>query len=669
MRIKNSITAKIVISTAIVVSVVLLVTAFFTVRYVAQSASSELDDSMAASIKLNATEIESYFKQHANGVETVFRNVGLIDWFENHKVSGEELDTPEFDRVVQIIDREVKTNGDIISIFFGSAFTGEYFAEEGVSVIPGYNVLDRPWWNEVKDSQQWNVSRIIYEARYDEFYVSINFPINNFEREFIGVGGVDLYLTSVKDIVSAIHYKGQGQAFLLDNNGDMVVFPDEQLAIVDVENRETENIKLQKLDQQNGNEGFLQLANQMDDDSYGQSQVIWRGKEYYVQFSSVEVDRLSLDWKLAIMVPMDYVEAPVTESVQSSALIVLIILAVTLIAVYVMTSILLKPLSQVKEALVGIAEGDGDLSKTIPVRNNDEIGQLSEAFNSFVGQIQSIVRHVQDSSIDLKKTTATVSDISEVAASKIKESQQEVASAVNTINMMAETAHEIKEQVSSARQSAAVASETSKQGQSVLSNSMEGISTLNVNFDSAVHTIEDLRSSSQSIGEVMVVIRNIAEQTNLLALNAAIESARAGEHGRGFAVVADEVRQLAKRTQESTESIQSSINDLQSKAVAAESSMRSTREQINQYMEDTQVVHTQLSEITIVVDENSENMQGIVNITQEQDQVSQSIRDMMHEVNDIGEQTRIEASNLMKSCTDLEGQTDKLTDVVKRFKI
>ncbi len=669
MSIKNSITAKIVVSTAIVVSLVLLLTAFFTVRYVAQSASSELDDSMAASIKLNATEIESYFKQHANGVETVFRNVGLIDWFDSHTDRGQGLDTPEFERVVEIMGREVKQSSDIISIFFGSGHTGEYFDHTGVSVLPGYNVLERSWWNEVKDRQEWTVSKVIFEPQFDEFYVSLNFPIANFQQRFIGVGGVDLYLTSVSDIVSAIHYKGQGQAFLLDNNGDMVVFPDEEIAIVDVENRETENIKLDMLDRQNSNEGFTQLARQMDRDSFGKSQITWRGKDYYVQFSNVEVSQIGLNWKLAIMIPVDYVEAPVNEAVQSSALIVLFILVVTLVAVYFMTSMLLKPLSQVKEALVEIAEGDGDLSKTIPVRNNDEIGQLSEAFNSFVSQIQNIVSHVQDSSAELKQTTANVSDISQIASNKIAASQQEVASAVNTINMMAETAHEIKEQVSSARQSAEAASETSKQGQSVLSNSMEGLSTLNVNFDSAVHTIEDLRMSSQSIGEVMVVIRNIAEQTNLLALNAAIESARAGEHGRGFAVVADEVRQLAKRTQESTESIQSSINDLQSKAVAAESSMQTTREQVNQYMEDTQVVHTQLSEITVVVDENSEHMQGIVSITQEQDQVSQSIRDMMQEVNNIGEQTQCEAGNLMQSCTDLETQTNKLTDLVRRFKI
>lgn len=669
MALKNSITAKVVASTALVVSAVLLLTAFFTVNFIVQSASDELEGAMETSIELNATEIEAYFKQHANGVATVFRNVGLIDWFSQHQTRGEGLEGADFQRVQKILQREVDNSTDIISVFFGSGHTGEYFSEEGLSDIPGYNVLERPWWNEIKETREWDVSRIIFEPKYNEFYVSINFPIDNFQREFIGVGGVDLYLTSVSDIVSKIHFRGQGQAFLLDNNGDMVVFPDEELAVVDVANRETENIKLQKLDQQSNNHGFSQLAQQMERDELGQAQVTWRGNDYYVQFSSVSVPELGLDWKLAIMVPMDYVQQPMYQSIQSSILIVIMILTITLLAVYLMTSLLLKPLSQVKEALVEIAEGDGDLSKTIPVKNQDEIGQLSLAFNSFVSQIQMIVKHVQDSSQDLKSTTSNVSRMSESAASQVERSQHEITSAVNTINMMAETAHEIKEQVSDARQSAEIARDASKQGQQVLSNSMQGLSTLNTNFDEAVHTIANLRSSSQSIGEVMVVIRNIAEQTNLLALNAAIESARAGEHGRGFAVVADEVRQLAKRTQDSTESIHSSINDLQEKAVAAEQSMRATREQVNLYMQDTQVVHTQLSQISSFVDQNSENMLGIVNITQAQDEASQSIKDMMNVVNQIGVGTHDEASNLMQSCVELDEQTIKLTNLVRRFKI
>ena len=669
MNIKNSVTSKLVLSTSLGIFIVLLLTAIFTVRFVSDQTSAQLSRDIDGSLKLNAAGIESYFSDHMTLADTIFRNTALIAWFEQHKEKGKNLDSASFSEVKAVLQREVDLRDDITSVFFGSAFTGEYFDQDGVSQLAGYNVLERPWWNEVKDSQKWNVSRVIFEPKYNTFYLSLNFPINNFKNDFIGVGGSDVYLHAVDSIVSKIKHQGQGQAFLIDNNNDMIVFPDEKLAHVDVEKRETTNIKLDELDKQSDHDGFSALAQQISTKDTGSSRVTWQGKQYYVQFMPVVLPKLQLSWKLAIMVPVSFIDEPVNQAISYSALIILGILLVTLIILYVTTSKLLRPLYQVKLALVEIAGGAGDLSQRIPVKSQDEIGQLSVAFNEFVSQIQNIVSEVQVTSDSLKKTTAQVANVSEITVDKTSSSQQEVHRATDTVSQMAETAHVIKEQILSASASALTASETSQKGQGVLGNAMKGLSQLNNNFDTAVHTIEELRISSHSIGEVMDVIRNIAEQTNLLALNAAIESARAGEHGRGFAVVADEVRQLAKRTQESTQSIQDNITDLQEKAKAAEDSMQLTRGQVNQYMDDTHVVHEQLTEITNVVNENQHNMKEIVGITQEQDHVSQTIKNVMKHVDDIGDETNSEAQRLMVICGELEQKTNRLQELVERFKI
>jgi methyl-accepting chemotaxis protein len=74
---------------------------------------------------------------------------------------------------------------------------------------------------------------------------------------------------------------------------------------------------------------------------------------------------------------------------------------------------------------------------------------------------------------------------------------------------------------------------------------------------------EELKASSENIGEAVGFIAKIADQTNLLALNAAIEASRAKEHGKGFAVVADETRALAGESEKNAEFISELVNKIQ----------------------------------------------------------------------------------------------------------
>ena len=111
--------------------------------------------------------------------------------------------------------------------------------------------------------------------------------------------------------------------------------------------------------------------------------------------------------------------------------------------------------------------------------------------------------------------------------------------------------------------------------------------------------IEQLADMSKEMETIMSVVTNIANQTNLLALNAAIEAARAGEAGKGFSVVADEVRKLSEQTKESvtsvgellkttndrTERLVHSLDNIQEEVEAGEENMAQTEGQFNKILD------------------------------------------------------------------------------------
>jgi methyl-accepting chemotaxis protein-1 (serine sensor receptor) len=176
----------------------------------------------------------------------------------------------------------------------------------------------------------------------------------------------------------------------------------------------------------------------------------------------------------------------------------------------------------------------GDLTQTVRIEHDDEIGQLLTALQAMNASLAGIVGEVRHST----DTIATASN--QIAAGNqdlSARTEQQASSLEETAASMGELTSNVKHNADNARQANALAEAASGvagRGGAVIRE--------------VVGTMGEISESSRRIGEIIGVIDGIAFQTNILALNAAVEAARAGEQGRGFAVVASEVRNLAQRS-------------------------------------------------------------------------------------------------------------------------
>ncbi len=302
--------------------------------------------------------------------------------------------------------------------------------------------------------------------------------------------------------------------------------------------------------------------------------------------------------------------------VQGQQTLNLVVFLVVAIAAVSLTWIIVRrfisiPIRQTVAMLKDIAEGEGDLTKRMEVKTNDEIGEMGSWFNTFVEKIQTIIKEISFNSETLQTSASSLNESSDFLAT----SAEKMTSKANTVTGASEDMSLRMTSVSAASEEAstnlnsvagateqltATISEIAKRSEMARSITAEAVEKT----QGASEQMHRLGVSANEIGNVTEVITDISGQTNLLALNATIEAARAGEAGKGFAVVANEIKELAKQTADATQVIKDQIEGIQS---------------------TTSDTVQKISEITTVINNINEIVGSIASSVEEQSVTTQEI--------------------------------------------
>jgi methyl-accepting chemotaxis protein len=283
----------------------------------------------------------------------------------------------------------------------------------------------------------------------------------------------------------------------------------------------------------------------------------------------------------------------------------------------------------------------GDLRVGETVQRHDEFGALlrtqqdmCRALNDMVAQVRHSADSIATASAEIAGGNQDLSARTEQTSSNLQQTAAAMEEFTSTIQNSASSAEQ-------ARSTASGAAALAQRGGEVVA--------------SMVVTMDEIRQSSQKIGDIIGVIDGIAFQTNILALNAAVEAARAGEQGRGFAVVASEVRSLAQRSGDAAKEIRTLIGTSEARVQNGIRLVQSVGESMDDIVKSVQNASTMISEVS---EASVQQSAGVIQVNQAISQLDQ-----------MTQQNAALVEESAAAAQSLREQAEQLTQTVSMFRM
>jgi methyl-accepting chemotaxis protein len=378
------------------------------------------------------------------------------------------------------------------------------------------------------------------------------------------------------------------------------------------------------------------------------------GEKFEVQMMSFELGNSGNFWTILIGSPEEYILHDVNAITLFAVILAAVFVIITAVIVFFAVSGATRPIVKVAETLKDIAQGEGDLTRTIEVKSKDETGDLAKYFNQTLEKIRKLIVAIKNETGNLfdignelsSNMTETASAINEITATTQSIKGRVInqsASVTETNATMEQITHQIEKLNGHVENQAASVAQSSSSIEEMLANIRSVTQTLVRNADNVKELssaselgrsglqevaadIQEISRESEGLLEINSVMENIASQTNLLSMNAAIEAAHAGESGKGFAVVADEIRKLAENSGEQSKTISTVLKKI--------------KDSIDKITVSTDNVLKRFEAIDSCVKTVSDQEMNIRNAMEEQGEGSKQILGAIGQLNDITQQVK-----------------------------